>query len=219
MFPLVLLLWEAAEKMWLERNTMEHGTTDEERSRAKRSRMNARLKIAYAKKNKISLAQQIQLFAIPLERRRQYKINANERWLESVEAARRNKSRHDEKQKNRDRNILLFFKCSISKKRHRKEKIHSTTASPYIRPSQKQATLTVEKKTRIANLGEIQDNKTSLRAEPTYVGNLTAESKIKAKKTSEKIKERAITLHEAIKITHRKTRNSRIWDHFKAKTA
>ena len=198
---------------------MEHGTTDEERSRAKRSRMNARLKIAYSKKNKISPAQQIQLFTIPLERRRQYKINANERWLESVEAARRNKSRHDEKQSKRDRNIHLYFKCSISKKRQRKEKIHSTTASPYIRPIQRQSTLVVETKIRIANLGETQEKNISLCAEPTYAGTMTVESKNKAKKTSEEIKERATTLHEIIKITHRKTRNSRIWDHFKAKTA
>ena len=136
-----------------------------------------------------------------------------------MEAARRNKSRHDEKQRNRDRNILLFFKCSISKKRQRKEKIHSTTASPYIRPLQRQATLTVERKTRIANLGETQEKNISLRAEPTYAGTMTVESKNKAKKTSEEIKERATTLHEIIKITHRKTRNSQIWDHFKAKTA
>ena len=136
MSPLVLLLWEAAETMWSERNTMEHGTKDEERSQAQRSRMKARLKIAYSKKNKVSPSQQIQLFNIPLEGRRQYKSRANERWLELVEAARRNKARHDEKQEKKDRNINVFFKCTISKKRQRKEKIYSTTASPYIRPSE-----------------------------------------------------------------------------------
>ena len=179
--------------------------------------MNARLKIAYAKKNKISPAQQIQLFTIPLERRRQYKINANERWLESVEAARRNKTHHEEKQKKRDRNIHLFFKCSISKKRQRQEKIHSTTALPYVRPIHRQPTLVVEKKTRIANFGGIHDY--LLLHEPTYPGIMTEASKNRAKKISEEIKERATTLHQKIQITHRKTKNSRIWDHFKVKTA
>ena len=121
MFPLVLLLWEAAEKLWLERNEMEHGTTEEERTRAQRARMNARLKITFSNKKKVSPSQQIQLFHIPLERRRQYKLKSNERWLESVEAARRNKSRHDERQEKRNRNIQLFFRCNIAKNRKRRK--------------------------------------------------------------------------------------------------
>ena len=75
---------------------MEHGTTNDERARAQRSRMNARLKIAFLQKNKVSHLQQIQLFMIPLERSRQYKLIANERWQKSVEAEHQNKKRHDE---------------------------------------------------------------------------------------------------------------------------
>ena len=101
---------------------MEHGTTDEERSRAQRSQIHARLKIAYSKKNKVSPSQQIQLFNILLKRQRQYKFRANERWLESVEAARRNKARHDEKQAKKDRNINLFFKCIISTTKNKERK-------------------------------------------------------------------------------------------------
>ena len=88
---------------------MKHGTTEEERSWAQRSRMNARIKIAYATKNKVSNSQQIQLFSISLERQRQYKLTANKRWLESVEAAQYNKNQHDEKLARRDRNIPSFF--------------------------------------------------------------------------------------------------------------
>ena len=179
--------------------------------------MNARLKIIFAKRNKISPSQQIQLFTIPLERRRQYKFVANERWLESVEAARRNKKRHDEKQAKRDRNIHLFFKCIISKNQPDRKNIHFTTSPPYISPNHRQATLKV-KKTRILN-PEIQDSALRQTPEAMYTGMTNAGSLKRAEKTSGEIKEQAITFHKITKITHRKTRNSQIWDHFKAKTA
>ena len=95
--------------------------------------------------------------------------------------------------------------------------IHSTTASPYFRPLHRQTTILVETRPQIANLGK--NHSPSLPPGPTYAGILTVESHRKALKTSENIKERAIRLHEIVQFTHRKTRNSRIWDHFKAKTA
>ena len=171
MFPLVLLLWEAAEKLWLARNEMEHGTTEEERSRAQRSRMNARLKIAYSKKNKVSPAQQTQLFQIPLDRRRQYKLKSNERWLESVEVARRNKKRHEEKQAKRDRNIRVFFRCNLA---NCKDSIHSTTASPYSRPNHRQTILLVTSNPKIANISK--NHSPSLPIAPTYAGIQIVES-------------------------------------------
>ena len=178
--------------------------------------MNARLRIAYSNKNKVSPAQQTQLFQIPLDRRKQYKLKSNERWLESVEAARRNKKRHEEKQAKRDRNIRLFFRCN-SEKDCKKDSIHSTTASPYSRPNHRQTTLLVKSNPKIANIAK--NHSPSLPPAPTYAGIPTVESRRKAFRTSETIRERAIRLHEIIKITHRKTRNSRIWDHFKAKAA
>ena len=197
--------------MWLARNTMEHGTTEEERSQAQRSRMNARLRIAFSQQKKVSPAQQIQLFHIPLDRRKQYKLTANERWLESVDAARRNKKRHEERQAKRDRNIRKFFGPTIST-----PTIHSTTASPYLRSNHRQTVLQVPT-TTIANISKNHSPLPS--AEPTYAGNQTPESRTKNIETSKKLKERAIHLHELLRITHRKTKNSRIWDHFKMKAA
>ena len=192
---------------------MEHGTTEEERSRAQRSRMNARLRIAYAQQNKVSPVQQTQLFQIPLARRQQYKLTANERWLESVDAARRNKKRHEEKQAKRDRNIRVFFRCNLT---NCKNSIHSTTASPYLRSKHRQTILLVPT-TKIANISK--NHSPSLPIEPTYAGTQTVESRKKNHQTSENLKEHAIRLHKILKITHRKTRNSRIWDHFKVKAA
>ena len=163
-------------------------------------------------------SQQIQLFTIPLGRRRQYKFVANKRWLESVEAARQKKKRHDKKQAKRDRNIHLFFKCIFFKNQLNRKKIHSTTASPYISPNHRQAMIKIIR-TRIPNLKEIQDLTLQNSSEATYAGMTNAGSLKKAEKTSKEIKERTSNLHEIMKITHRKTRNSRIWDHFKAKTA
>ena len=131
--------------------------------------MNARLKIAFVQKNSISPSQQIQLFMIPLKRRGQYKFAINKRWLESMEAARQNKKRHDEKQTKRDRNIHLFFKCVISKNQPDRKKIHSTTASPYISPNHRQATIEIIR-TRIPNLEEIQDSTLQNSPEATYAG-------------------------------------------------
>ena len=109
--------------MWSARNAMEQGTTNDEISRAQRSRMNAWLKIALVQKNKVSPSQKIQLFMIPLKRRRQYEFVANERWLKSVEAVRQNKKHHDEKQAKKDRNICLFFVCPVSKEDPEQKKI------------------------------------------------------------------------------------------------
>ena len=66
---------------------------------------------------------------------------------------------------------------------------------------------------------EIQDSALRQFQEATYAGMTNAGSLKRLEKTSKEIKERAITLHEITKITHRKTRNSQIWDHFKAKTS
>ena len=143
---------------------------------------------------------------------------ANKRWLKSGEAARRNKKRHDEKQAKRDRNIHLFCVCPVSKEEPEQKKIHSTTASPYISPNHRHATLKV-KRTRNLNLKAIQDATLQKKTEATYAGMTDAGSLKKVKKTSKEIKERATTLHDITKITHRNTRNFRIRDHFKANTA
>ena len=103
--------------------------------------MNARLKVNYVKKNKVSDLQQIQLFSTSLERRREYKLTANEKCLESVEVPRRNKKRHDEKFVKRDRNIHQFF-GPVSKLQHI---FLSSTTSPYINPNYKQTKIRTKK--------------------------------------------------------------------------
>ena len=80
------------------------------------------------KKKKVSPSHQIQLIHTPLERRRQYKLKVNARWLESIEAARRKKLRHDEKQEKRDRNIHLFL--SVLYPKIDKEKKEYTPPQP-----------------------------------------------------------------------------------------
>ena len=90
-------LWTAMEYLWRARNTMEHGTSEEERSLHQTARINVRLKRAYKTKGKLHFVSRNQLFNVALSRRQQYTHYKNERWLELVEAAAKNRRRQKEK--------------------------------------------------------------------------------------------------------------------------
>ena len=47
---IIWLIWTAMDSLWKERNNMEHGTTEEERTLHAVARMNLRIKVAYSKK-------------------------------------------------------------------------------------------------------------------------------------------------------------------------
>ena len=128
MQAIIKLLWDAAATMWKARNEMEHGTTEEARTSYATERMEAQLTEVYKQKHTVSIAARIQLFRIPLGRRKKYKIKSNERWLDMVRAAVANKRRHDEKNKKCQRIITTFLPVQ-SKKRTSE---NSTTAKPYV---------------------------------------------------------------------------------------
>ena len=80
---LVQIIWMAMERLWQSRNKMEHGTTKKERSLNQTARMYKRLKKAFSRKSKVLEITRIQIFQIPICHRRQYKMKANEQWLEN----------------------------------------------------------------------------------------------------------------------------------------
>ena len=79
MHVLVRLLWDAADRMWKSRNEMEHGVMATERATFAAERMDAQLEATYKQMKSISVAARIQLYTIPLERRKKYKIHTNKR--------------------------------------------------------------------------------------------------------------------------------------------
>ena len=127
MHGLIRLLWEAAEKMRKAHNQMEHGTTENARSKYVMERMNAQLDEAYKQKKLTSIAARIQLFKIFLERRKNYRLNTNKRWLDMVRAAVANKSRHNEKNGKCQYNIKTFLLARREKRTYE----NSSTAKPY----------------------------------------------------------------------------------------
>ena len=84
MHILARLLWDAADRMWRSRNEMDHDVTSTERATFATERMDAQLEATYRQMKSISIAARIQLYKIPLERRKQYRISTNKRWLEII---------------------------------------------------------------------------------------------------------------------------------------
>ena len=125
---LIKLLWDAAAAMWKARNKMEHGTTEDAQILYATGRMEAQLTEMYKNKKSVSLAARIQLFKIPLNKRKRYIIQSNKRWLEMVRAAVANKKRHDEKNNRCQRSILTFLLV----RRDKRTSAKSTTAQPHV---------------------------------------------------------------------------------------
>ena len=109
MHRLIRLFWDAAVTMWKACNQMEHGTTATARTKYATERMNAQLTTVYSQKKSVSIAWRIQLFQIPLEKRKKYRIHTNERWLEMISSAVANKHRNNEKSKRCQRTIKNFL--------------------------------------------------------------------------------------------------------------
>ena len=84
-----------------------------------------------------SISARIQLFKIPLEQRKNYQLNTNERWLDIVRAAVANKSRHDEKNKSCQRTITTYLPVQDNKRSSES----SSTAKPYVPRKYVQGTL------------------------------------------------------------------------------
>ena len=66
---LVRIIWKAMDDLWKAQNEMEHGTTEEDRSKNRTARINEKIKAAYKKIKQVSLAARSQLFTIPRTRR------------------------------------------------------------------------------------------------------------------------------------------------------
>ena len=106
----VRIIWLAMERLWPARNRMEHRATEEERSLHQTTRMNEKLNKAFLKKFKVSEIVRTQLFQIPQCHRHQYKLEANEQWLDMVEAAVKNRQRQNDKLYETLGRITLYYK-------------------------------------------------------------------------------------------------------------
>ena len=129
-----------------------------------------------------------------------------------MEAAESNKKRHDKKLAKRDRIISSFFVLELKIG----STIQSSTASPYTSLKHIQKKLkksTIKKFNAVLNPSLLENNIVK------YPGRSSARSQSHAKKTPVEIKAQVKTLHKVVLMIHRKTKHSRIWDYFKAKTA
>ena len=135
---LIRLIWNAMDGLWKERNRMEHGTTEEERTLNAVARMNLRIKVAYSKKYKVSQTARIQLFSIPRTRRIQYKSETNERWLDLVRAAVSKRQRQNDKLHESLSKITSYYVPRENKNENLKK---STQARPFERPTYTQPTI------------------------------------------------------------------------------
>ena len=87
----VTQLWEAMQNMWKYRNGVQHGVTAEERLVRANERIHPRVKAVYrTRHHTVSFFSQ-RLFSVELKRRLEMDPVENERWLEIVETARKNR--------------------------------------------------------------------------------------------------------------------------------
>ena len=116
---------------------MEHRTTAAERTLRKTAKTNQRLKKAYEEKNKLSHIARQQLFHISLKRRKEYRPETNERWLQIVTAAKANRKRQNEKLSESLGRISQYFP-TIQKQQN----IRSKQAGEYAPPNTVQRKIT-----------------------------------------------------------------------------
>ena len=117
-----------------ERNQMEHGTTEEERTLHAVARMNLRIKVAYTKKYKVSQAARTQLFSIPRTRRIQYKVETNKRWLDLVDSAVSSRQRQNDRLHESLSRITNYYVLKERKTKYKK----SAQAGLFESPTYKQ---------------------------------------------------------------------------------
>ena len=135
---IIRLIWNAMDGLWKERNKMEHGTTEKERTLNAVARMNLRIKVAYSKKYKVSQTARTQLFSIPRTRRIQYKLETNERWLDLVGAAVSNRQRQNDKLHESLSKITSYY---VYKKNKNEKFRKSAQAGPFESPTYTQPTI------------------------------------------------------------------------------
>ena len=109
------------DTLWKERNRMEHGTTEEERTLHAVARMNLRMKVAYTKKYKISQAARTQLFSIPRAQQIQYKVETNERWLDLVDSSVSSRQQQNDRLHKSLSRILNYYVLKERKKNTRNQ--------------------------------------------------------------------------------------------------
>jgi len=134
---LVLIIWKAMDTLWKARNEMEHGATEKIRATNKIARMSEKIKAAYKKKHKVSLAMRTQLFTIPRTHRIQYRPEANERWLALVASTVSNCQRQKDKLHESLSTITNCYDLMTEEKKQEK----STKSEPYESPTYKQIEL------------------------------------------------------------------------------
>ena len=96
--------------------------------------MNEKIKAAYKKINKMSLAARTQLFTIPITRQIQYRTETNKRWIVLVASAVSNRQR----QKDRLHESLSTMANYFPARERSKTRKKSSQAEPYESPTYKQ---------------------------------------------------------------------------------
>ena len=109
----------------------------EERSLRKTAKMKKRLKKAYEEKHQLSQIARQQLFHISLKRRKEYRPEANVRWLQIVTAARKTRKRQNDKLSESLEKISQYFPTT-----RKSQNIHSKQADEYVPPNTVQQKLT-----------------------------------------------------------------------------
>ena len=99
--------------------------------------MNEKIKAAYKKINKMSLAARTQLFTIPITRQIQYRTETNKRWIVLVASAVSNRQR----QKDRLHESLSTMTNYFPARERSETRKKSSQAEPYESPTYKQTAI------------------------------------------------------------------------------
>ena len=102
-------LWEAMHHLWKFRNGVQHGVTKEERRSRANERIYPRVKSAYRTRHHDMSYFSQRLFSVELQRRLEMDPVENERWLEIVETARKNRWAREEAVLAAMRKITTYF--------------------------------------------------------------------------------------------------------------
>ena len=106
---MITQLWEAMHNLWKFRNGVQHGVTKEERRIRANERIHPRVRAAYrTRHHDVSYFSQ-RLFSVELIRRLEMDPVENERWLEIVETARKNRWARKEAVLAAMRKITTYF--------------------------------------------------------------------------------------------------------------
>ena len=106
---MIVQLWDAMQHLWKFRNGIQHGVTKEERRGRANERIHPKVKAAYrTRHHDVSLFSQ-RLFSVELKRRLEMDPVENERWLEIVETAKKNRWAREDAVLAAMRKITTYF--------------------------------------------------------------------------------------------------------------